>query len=63
MTPDEKARRFPAEIQPNPDYRYEPPAVVYVDGVRCVEVDAGVLPWAADIAARGEKLKFPRAQK
>lgn len=57
-----KVKRFPAELQPNPDYRYEPPKVVVVDGVRCIEVDAGVIAWARDIADRGAKFKFPRKQ-
>lgn len=58
-----KVKRFPAELLPNPDYRYEPPKVVMVDGERCIEVDAGVIPWARDIAERGAKLKFPKPTK
>lgn len=55
-----KVQRFPAELQPNPDYQYEPPAVVVIDGKRCIEVDAGVIPWARDITERGAKLRFPK---
>lgn len=37
-----KAARFPAELQPQPDYRYELPEVEIVNGERCVWVDAGL---------------------
>lgn len=43
MTPEavaEKVRRYPAELKPNPNYRYEPPREVVINGVRCIEVDA-----------------------
>lgn len=63
MTPAEKALRFPAELQPNPGYRYEPPASVRIDSQRCIEIDAGAITWSRDIAVRGEKLKFPKPQK
>lgn len=59
MTPAEKMARFPAELKPNPDYQYEPPTEVMIDGVRCIEVDAGVVGWARDIAVQGEG-KRPR---
>ena len=59
MTPAEKAARFQAELKPNPGYQYEPPTEVMVDGVRCIEVDAGMIPWARDIAVLGEG-KAPR---
>lgn len=42
-----KADRFPAELKPNPGYVYELPREVVINGKRCVEVDAGILPWAA----------------
>lgn len=44
----QKARRYPSELQPNPDYQYELPTVVVINGVECIEVDAGMLTWARD---------------
>lgn len=58
-----KVRRFPAELQPNPDYCYEPPCEVVIDGQICVEVDAGVFPYAKAIAERGAGLAFPKGAK
>ncbi len=55
--------RWPAEHQPNPGYRYAPPTTVVVSGRKCIEVDAGALPWAADIARCGALLKFPKAPR
>ncbi len=46
MTPEEAkahADRYPAEWRPNPDYVYRPPREVVIDGVKCVEMDAGIL--------------------
>ena len=45
----EKARQYPHEFKPNPDYVYELPREVVVNGRRCIEVDAGILPWAANM--------------
>lgn len=50
----DKADRFPSELKPNPDYVYEGPREVVINGKRCIEVDAGVLPWAASMN-RGKK--------
>lgn len=44
-----KAERFPSEFKPNPGYVYELPREVVINGKRCVEVDAGILPWAASM--------------
>jgi hypothetical protein len=52
-----KADRFPAELRPHPGYEYELPRKL-PNG--CVEIDAGVLSWAADIAAGGLKKAFPK---
>lgn len=49
-----KAARYPAEFRPHPAYEYEPPREVVINGRRCVEVDAGILPWAASMN-RGRK--------
>lgn len=62
MTPAEKAKLYPAELQPNPSYRYEPPIRAVINGVVCIEYDAGVVSWAADIARRGATLKFPKVK-
>jgi hypothetical protein len=53
----------PTEHHPHPAYEYEPPCEVVINGRKCIEVDAVVIPWAADIAARGAALKFPKPQK
>lgn len=66
MTPAEakaKADRFPVELRPHPGYEYEPPREVLIRGRRCVEFDAGVLPWAADIATQGQKQGFPKGRR
>lgn len=64
MTPDQRARhaaRFPEELKPNPGYVYEGPRVVVIDGERCIEVDAGILPWAVSVNRHAPK-KIPRTQ-
>ena len=43
---DEKVRRYPAELKPNPNYRYQPPREVVINGVRCVEMDAFIFDLA-----------------
>lgn len=51
------------EHQPNPDYQYEPPERGYVDGQPVVWIDAGIVPYARDIAEHGAKLKFPKTPR
>ena len=58
-----KVARFPAELKPNPDYRYEPPCEVIIDGKVCIEVDAGTFSYAKDLAERGARLPWPKSQK
>lgn len=41
-----KQERWPSEFKPNPDYEYELPQIVEIDGRRCLEVDAGFITWA-----------------
>lgn len=56
MTPEQeraKQDRFPADLRPNPDYVYEGPREVVLNGVRCVEVDAGI----AELAKWGQGRK------
>jgi len=56
MTPEEakaKQDRYPVELRPNPDYEYEGPKEVVINGRRCVEVDAGFM----DLARLGDKWK------
>jgi hypothetical protein len=63
LTAAEKAQRYPAELQPNPHYVYELPTEVVINGRRCVEVDAGSLTWAADLARAGAALGFPKPKR
>ena len=42
-----KVAKYPADLKPNPDYRYELPREVVVNGRTCIEVDAGMVSWMA----------------
>ncbi len=56
MTPEEakaKADRYPAELKPNPNYVYEGPREVVINGIRCVEMDACI----CDLAKWGRERK------
>lgn len=56
MTPAEakaKQDRFPRELRPHPDYEYEGPREVVINGRKCVEVDAGFV----ELSKLGEKWK------
>lgn len=49
-----KVAKYPADLRPNPDYQYELPREVVVNGIPCIEVDAGMISWMAGYPSRSK---------